>query len=246
MYADDYTLGVTPIDAVFAVASLKNLFGIGKKKRQLKAIEGQAAGYWTSGFPPEVDWKEYLAKFDGAVAKDYDKARKRKDSLLIKNNIATPEDFAAWHFANYGEEHASQNKLWIPYRKDGTRFDQPSAAERASTQAALSKAAAAQKAKPKPAAPAPAPSAVDKIVAQLQAQGYQPSAQVQQFLPGAPTVQYPAPAAAAPPPAAGGVPKWVWYAAPAVVIGGAALFMMMGPQSAPRAPARRRRARVRR
>ncbi len=100
------------VDAILAVATLKNLFGFGQKKAALKQIEANAAGKWTSQLPPYADWREFLsrpasnakAKAAGAqtYADEYNWQRGRKDSILIKNQIATPEDYAAWLVINYG------------------------------------------------------------------------------------------------------------------------------------------------
>jgi len=125
MYLSDQQLGIDPVSAFTTAAIFKNIFGIGKKKRAFKSMEGQNAGAWTSQFPPDWDWKEYLNKFNGAVKSRYDLERKRKDSMLLKQGIATPEDFAAWHFSEYGADYTADNKNWIPKRKDGTRVDQP-------------------------------------------------------------------------------------------------------------------------
>lgn len=134
MYIERNDLGqFDPVGAAFAVTSLKNVFGIGKKKRKFKALE---PGAWSSQ-APDIDWREYLAKFNGAVKKDYDRLRARKDTTLIKNNIATPEDYAVWHWVNYGSKHAENNKDWLPFRTDGTRIDRPPKAASAPAQTAI-------------------------------------------------------------------------------------------------------------
>lgn len=104
--------GLGFVTAVMAAASLKSLFGFGKKKAALKQIDANAAGKWTSQFPPYADWAEYVnrprpadpkKKCTGAsMAADYECWRKRKDSILIKHQIATPEDYGAWLVATYG------------------------------------------------------------------------------------------------------------------------------------------------
>lgn len=113
MYLSDSGLGVLdPFTAISAVGIVKNLFGIGKKKRALKQIEANAAGKFTSKFPEYADWAEFLsrpatnpkAKAAGAktFADEYNFWRKRKDSILIKNQIATPEDYIAWLVMEHG------------------------------------------------------------------------------------------------------------------------------------------------
>ena len=109
--ADTDQLGI--VDAIMAVSALKGLFGFGKKKAALKQIEANAAGKWTSQFPPYADWTEFIdrpttpLKKKGAEGttshrKAYEFWRKRKDSILIKHQIATPEDYGAWLVATYG------------------------------------------------------------------------------------------------------------------------------------------------
>lgn len=112
MYLSDSGLGLNPFTAISAAGIVKNLFGIGKKKRALKQIEANAAGKFTSKFPEYADWAEFLsrpatnpkAKAAGAktFADEYNFWRKRKDSILIKNQIATPEDYIAWLVMEHG------------------------------------------------------------------------------------------------------------------------------------------------
>lgn len=108
---------VDPISAAFTVSSavgaLKSLFGIGKKKAALKQIAANAQGKWTSQFPEYADWEEFVnrkvppLKKKGAggtdtYKKQYDFWRARKDSILIKHQIASAYDYAAWLVATYG------------------------------------------------------------------------------------------------------------------------------------------------
>jgi len=108
---NDDQLGI--VDAIMAVATLKSLFGFGKKKAALKQIEANAAGKWTSQLPPYADWQEFInRKVDPPKKKGFESAdthakayalwRGRKDSILIKNQIATPEDYGAWLVITYG------------------------------------------------------------------------------------------------------------------------------------------------
>lgn len=107
---NDDQLGI--VDAIMAVATLKSLFGFGKKKAALKQIEANAAGKFTSQLPPYADWAEFLtrpasnpkAKAAGAktYADEYAFWRGRKDSILVKNQIATPEDYVAYLVITYG------------------------------------------------------------------------------------------------------------------------------------------------
>lgn len=100
------------LTAVSAVGILKNLFGIGKKKKALAQIQANAQGKWTSQLPPYADWDEWLSrpatnpKAKAAGAKtfldEYNFWKGRKDSILIKNQIATPQDYAAWLVITYG------------------------------------------------------------------------------------------------------------------------------------------------
>lgn len=102
----------TAFNALGATSILKNLFGIGKKKAALKSIEQSAAGKFTSQLPVYADWEEYLsrpatnpkAKAAGAktMRDEYNFWRGRKDSILIKHQIATPEDYAAWLITTHG------------------------------------------------------------------------------------------------------------------------------------------------
>lgn len=113
---NDDGLGFDPITAAFTVGSavsvVKNLFGIGKKKGALAQIAANANGKWTGQLPPYADWTEYLsrpatnakAKAGGAKTflDEYNFWLKRKDSILIKNQIASPQDYAAWLIITYG------------------------------------------------------------------------------------------------------------------------------------------------
>lgn len=128
MYLSDGGLGIDPFTAVAAVGIVKNLFGIGKKKAALKQVEANAAGKFTSQLPTYADWTEFLsrpatnpkAKAAGAktFADEYNFWRGRKDSILIKHQIATPEDYAAWLVLEYGIKDG-----WIkPSAKPGDPF----------------------------------------------------------------------------------------------------------------------------
>ena len=120
-------LGIDPVSALTTGFGLKNIFGIGAKKRALRDIESGGRGVWTSKFDPEIDWNEYLNKFGGAVRDSYNANRRKKDSILIKNQIASPEDFAAWHLSTIAipDGYLQKNKGWIPRRFDGTLMTEP-------------------------------------------------------------------------------------------------------------------------
>lgn len=207
-----------PISAVFGVMALKNLFGFGAKKRKLKIVEGQQQGYWTTQWPPDIDWRQYLTADHGdgnagAVQKAYDVEHKKK-TVLIKNNIATPEDYAAWHFTKLGQDYAKAgSKGWIPYRLDGTRYDEPSLADAAALQASA--------AVPLPRIQAPNSAMTGATLSPI-LQPFLPlaSPQIQSFFPGAPQVSTPA----APAPETSGRPSqrdwlsWIIPAAAAAVI----------------------------
>ena len=105
---------------------------IGENKGKIKPTEGEVAGYWTSQLPPEIDWKEYqsrgpIDKYKHTVGGQYDWLRKRKDSMIIKNNLATRDDHAAWFFIQHAvpalQADPTQRYL-IPKRKDGTYVDE--------------------------------------------------------------------------------------------------------------------------
>lgn len=111
------------IGAVFQGLGLKNLLGIGVKKKKFAALAASGKGAWTSQYPPDWDWANYPAGHKPPVAQGYAKERAKKDSILLKNQIATPEDFAAWHFTEYGSKYAQTDPNWLPVRFDGTRID---------------------------------------------------------------------------------------------------------------------------
>lgn len=248
MYVDD-RLGATPVDAIFAVAALKNLFGIGKKKRELRAIEQNAQGRWTGQFPPYADWDEYLrrpASNPKAIAAgattmsdEYDYWRKRKDSILVKNQIATPQDYAAWLIATYGLKDGWIKPDAAPGSEEYKRapvalgssisiYDFAGLARWAADEQAKLEAAiqpvdlVAQPVAPPPVQAIPAaPGFVDRIAAQLEAQ-----ARPSQFLPGAPSIAAPPPVAPPPAPAAataGAPPAWWFWGGGAVIVAVAAI-----------------------
>lgn len=107
-----YELGFIT-EALTAGAMLKGVFGIGRKKALLKQIDANAQGKWTSQFPPYADWDEFIDRPAPPIKKKggenvashrqgYEFWRKRKDSILIKNQIATPQDYGAYLVATYG------------------------------------------------------------------------------------------------------------------------------------------------
>lgn len=120
---EDQELGIIA-EAIGTVLTLKNLLGIGVKKAKFKALAESGVGAWTSQYPSDWDWKNYPSGHKPPVSLGYAKERAKKDSILLKNQIATPEDFAAWHFTEYGSKYANAGDLkWLPSRVDGSRID---------------------------------------------------------------------------------------------------------------------------
>ena len=97
-------LGFDPISAVLTGSALKEVFGIGAKKREHEQLQQQFTGYWTDQFPPNTDWKEYLSRPRKGVIQgkqtslqaQYDWQAGRRDSWLVKNKVASAEDLAAF------------------------------------------------------------------------------------------------------------------------------------------------------
>jgi len=96
---------IDPIsNAFFTGAAIKNVLGIGKKKRARKDMEAQSGGVYTSQFPAGVDWDRLLDKPNTNVIRGkqstsreaYNWMRGRNDSQLVKTNVATPEDYMAY------------------------------------------------------------------------------------------------------------------------------------------------------
>lgn len=247
-------LGFAPLAAFEVAVGLKNLLGIGKKKRALKAIEGQAVGYWTDQLPSDIDWNEYANRrwkdannrfHVQSYQEWYDVLHKRKDSHLIKNNVASPADFAAYSFlndqlpnvedwTNRREAGKVSDASWkkfqadvIPKRKDGSYLDQLSAAEKAA--AANAKANAALAAKQAAAEAETARAAKDAaLTAKVQAAFNPTPAAVQQsLLPGAYPLQFPISAGPSMAPATPATPTQPAWIMPAMIVAGAGALALV-------------------
>jgi hypothetical protein len=101
-------LGFDPISTIFTGAALKNVFGIGKKKAARDQNVSTHKGFYTSQFPPQANFKPLLdrigaqsglGKRQGAknMREDYQAMFNHKDSWLVKNKVASPEDYAAYN-----------------------------------------------------------------------------------------------------------------------------------------------------
>lgn len=247
MYVEQYNQQLGFIDAIFAVGALKNLFGFGKKKRARKQNVAENTGLYTAAFMPGTDFSSTLdlspalsgyGKRQGAktLREDFDAMFAHKDSWLVKNGVATPDDYAAYTIMENIElgmtglcDPNQTNPNAINYKRCPTING-----ENVFRVMARQQAAPPPLQQPQVPAPVdPGPDVVDQVIARM-TQGFTPPPVLQPFMPGAPQVSAPAPAPAPPPPATT-VPSWVWWVVPVGALAAGALLMTTAP------PRRRRR-----
>lgn len=255
MYVRNYELGfVEPVTAaITGIATLKNLFGFGKKKAARKQNVAQNKGLYTSAFPPGTNFDSTLdntpalsglGRRKGATTlrEDYDAMFKHKDSWLVKNGVASPEDYAAYTVMEEIDkgtlnvcDPTNRNPNSKKYQRCPTLNGENVFVAMARGKGGSGGQPAPQPVKPKPPAPTAAkaePDFIDKLAAKLQEQGVSPT----QFMPGGPTVtpqpqvvvQAPAPASQSQ--QASGAPSWMWWAIPAGAVAAGALIYAMTPQ----------------
>lgn len=248
-------LGFDPVSAIITGATLKNIFGIGKKKKARSENVAANKGYWASQFPPGTDFSPTLnntpavsglGRRKGAktLGEDYKAMYDHKDSWLVKNKVASGDDYAAYTILTSLQQGnpicdpKSTNKNNLSYkrcpidRESGVNiFDQKAYDEWAAKQQGPAPVAKAPPTQAKQPSVQPASVSLPPIQSNLTDQGgiLEKIAQIfaasqQAAFPQVPQPQ--APVIVQPEPAQNELPEWVLPAVIGTVALGGVAFIM--------------------